>query len=46
MHKVLWDAIKECLRERSELEQGIERMKHCSGCPLGSECSELEELNE
>jgi len=45
MHKVLWDAVVEC-RIHMHKRNIDEWAGYCAGCPLGSECSESEELGK
>jgi len=44
MHKVLWDAVIECRKTLSSKERSIKGWQaYCAGCPLGSECGEIDE---
>lgn len=43
MHKVLWDSIIKCRIHRVSRHNKDERAAYCAGCPLGSECGEVDE---
>lgn len=42
MHKVLWNAVIKC-RKQSDNVKISESIAYCAGCPLGSECAEIDE---